>query len=351
MALKGETGWRRVWCGRAILIIAAALAAPGHAQDATGGPKQGWQAVAPGVVEPRSGEIKISAPVLGRISQVLVKANDKVIADEPVLRLDDEGGRAHVASARAQVAMRERLRNEKKASGKAESRRDAEDAVADAEEALVEARAAFDKAAMARRQGSGTDAAVASAHTAWIAAQENLDRQRAQLRKVETQSGTPLPTAAEGELNIARDDLRASIAELEKLTIRAPLASTVLQVNAKVGEMAAPTAPQPLLLLGDLSRLRVRAELDEHDIGKIKVGDPVVVRSDAFPGRTFSGSVSSIAPLVQPAHLSPPGSRNLSDFSVTEVLIDLADPGPLMSGMNVDIYFQPTAAVAGQKTK
>lgn len=353
MAAKSEIGWSPGLCLWAILATATLIARPAGAQDVTSGKRgdlnKSWQAVAPGVIEPRSGEIKISTPVISCISQVLVKINDRVLADEPLVRLDDESARARVASAQAQVAMRERARNEQKAAGKAENRRNAEDAVADAEEALVDARSAFDKAAIARRTGSGSDAAVTSAHHAWTAAQENLERQRTQLRKIETQSGTPLPTLAEGELNIARDDLRVSLAELEKLTIRAPIASTVLQVNAKAGELAAPTSRQPLLILGDLSRLRVRAELDEHDIGKIKLGDPVVVRADAFPGRTFSGSVSSIAPLVQPAHLNQPGSRNRSDFSVTEVLIDLADSGPLMSGMSVDVYFE--TAVPEQKAK
>jgi hypothetical protein len=38
------------------------------------------------------------------------------------------------------------------------------------------------------------------------------------------------------------------------------------------------------------------------------------------------------------------GSRNLSDFSVTDVLIELADPGPLLVGMKVDLYFQHETA-------
>jgi HlyD family secretion protein len=297
-----------------------------------------WQAVAPGVVEPRSGEIKIAAPVIGRVSDVLVKVNDKVLADEPLLRLDDEDVQARVASAQAQVAMRERARNEK-AAGKSANRRDAEDAVADAEARLADARNTFDKAVRAKRAGTGSDAAINAAHSAWANAQDYLDRQRSQLRKIETQSGTPLPTQLEGQLNVARSELRLALAELEKLTIRAPIASTVLRVNVKAGELAAPSLPQPLMLLGDLSRLRVRAELDEHDIGKIKLGDNVIVRADAFRGQMFAGKVATIAPLIQPARRNSPASRNLTDFSVTEVLIDLVESGALTAGMNVDVYF------------
>ena len=329
-------------CLCAILILTPTMQRPVNAQSPVDGKtadaSQVWAAVAPGVVEPRSGQIKIAAPIIGRVSEVMVKINDKVAAGEPLLRLDDEDAQARVASAQAQVAMREKARNEKSA-GKAASRRDAEDAVADAEAALVDARNTFDKAVHAKRSGSGSDATVTAARTAWTRAHDNLERERSQLRKVKAQSGTPLPTQLEGQLNVARTELRAAIAELEKLTVRAPIAGTVLKVDVKPGEVAAPLSSQPLLLLGDLSQLRVRAELDEHNAGKIKVGETVTISAEAFRGQTFAGKVAAIAPLVQPARLSSPGSRNLTDFNINEVMIDLNEPGPLIAGMNVDVYF------------
>jgi HlyD family secretion protein len=262
-----------------------------------------------------------------------------VVAGEPVLHLDDEEARVRVATARAQIAMRERVRNDQSA-GKGENRRNAEDDVADAEETLINARAAFDVAALAKRDGSGSDAAVATAHAAWMRAQENIDRQRARLRKLESESGTPLPTQKEGDLQVARSELELAVAQLEKLTIRSPIAGTVLQVNVKAGEVAAPTASQPLILLGDVSRLRVRAELDEHDVGKVAAGGSVVVRANAFRGREFAGKVSAIAPIVRLGRISSPASGHLTDFSVNEILIELDDPGPLLVGMKVDVYFR-----------
>ena len=326
------------WCAIPVLIWAMQL--PVKAQSRVDGKEAGqvWAAVAPGVVEPRSGQIKIAASVVGRVSEVLVKINDKVAVDEPLLRLDDDDAQGRVASAQAQVAMRKKARNEK-AAGKAANRRDAEDAVADAETAVVDARSTFDKAVHAKRSGGGSDVTVTAARTAWMRAQDNLERERSQLRKIEGQSGTPLPTQLEGQLNVARTELRVALAELEKLTIRAPVAGTVLKVDVKAGEVAAPSLPQPLLLLGDLSQLRVRTELDEHNIGKIKVGEAVIVRAEAFPGQAFTGIVAAIAPLVQPARLASPGSRNLTDFSINEVMVDLNEPGPLFAGMNIDVYF------------
>src|SRR4029077_1680204 len=155
----------------AMAILSASLHRPAGAQSRAEDKDAGqqWQAVAPGVVEPRSGQIKIAAPVIGRVSEVMVKINDKVMADEPLLRLDDEDAQARVASAQAQAAMHEKARNEKSA-GKAASRPHPESPGADAEAALVDARSTFDKAVRARRSGSGSDATVTAARTAWTRA-------------------------------------------------------------------------------------------------------------------------------------------------------------------------------------
>jgi hypothetical protein len=79
---------------------------------------------------------------------------------------------------------------------------------------------------------------------------------------------------------------------LDKMTVRAPIDGTVLQVNVRVGEVVSPGSPQPPLQLADLSALCVRAELDERDLGSVRSGQAVTVRAAAFPDREFEGSVS-----------------------------------------------------------
>src|SRR5262249_20852420 len=144
----------------------------------------------------------------------------------------------------------------------------------------------------------------------------------------------------EGLLQTARADRQVARAAVEKLTIRAPIAGTVLQVNVRVGETAMPSAAQPLLVIGDVSNPRVRAELGDSDIGEIKVRQAVIVRAAAFPGREFAGKVAAIAPIVAAASTAPRGSRGPTDVEIVEVLIDLADRGPLVSGIKVDAYFR-----------
>ena len=323
--------------------MAAAAQGIGAPQAATARTDdQNWLAVAPGLIEPKSGQIKILSGAIGPISKILVHANDKVLAGQLLVSLDDQEARAQVESSRDQVQMRKRQRNDQ-AAGKAADRRKAEDAVADAETAVITARDTFDNAAIAIYDGHGSTADLTKARTDLTSAEDTLSQKRAALRKLEGQSGTPLPTENEGSLNVARSNLWSAEVGLEKLKIRAPIAGTALQVNARLGELAAPSSQDPLVVLGDLSALRVRAELDERDIGEVKIGQQVVVRADAFPGRDFHGKVASIAPIVQAGRINSPNSRNLTDFDVTQVQIDLTDPGPLLVGMKVDVYFERPA--------
>lgn len=325
--------------GLAIVIAFAAsiMRTETHVAENPAGSDRDWQAVAPGRVEPLSGEIRITSVVGALVGEVLVKANDKVFAGEPLIRLRDDELRARLAAAEAQVALRQRARNDQRASGKAADRRRAEDDLSEAESEVFEARSAVDVAAVARRVRGGSDANIITARASLTRAQDKLRTRAAALRAIKDES--PLPSQSDAQLTIARAELSVARAALDKMTIRAPIAGTILQVNAKVGETAMPSSAQPLLVIGDISALRVRAELDDRDVGNVKIGQPVIVRAAAFPDREISGKVAFVAPMVGPASGIARGPRKPTDVDVVEVLIDLASPGPLTSGMQVDSYF------------
>jgi HlyD family secretion protein len=331
--------------GSALLLHAENNAPPSRAKL---GDEKRWQVVAPGRVEPISGKINIVAPIPDLIGEVLIKAGDKVSAGEPLVRLRDPELYARLASAEAQMAMRKRARDDRTPSSWATDRRKAEDAVADAEQVVLNARAAFDQAVLEKRAGRASETDLDSARAALSRAEDDLKQQKADLRKLEADPTTPLPTQAEGQLNVARAELSAAQATIQKLTIRAPITGTVLQVTGKPREMTSPSAPQPLVLLGDVSVLRVRAELDERDFGEIKVGQAVSVRLEAFRRREILGTVSFIAPIAEPSRSGSHGQRNEPGVDVVEVLIDLADPGPLAVGMKVDAFFGHDSASTQQ---
>lgn len=301
-------------------------------------PEKRWQAVAPGRIEACSGQIKVATAAVGVVQKVLVKTNDKVFAGEPLIQLADEELRARLAAAETQTALRERARDEKSATGSAKTRRKALDAVADAERTLYDARAAVDRSAAKRRTGGGSEADLAAARLALTRAENELSTRQGELRTAEDDGA--LPTSLEGQLSIARSESAVARSVLDKMTVRAPIDGTVLQVNVRAGEVVSPGSPQPPLQLADLSALCVRAELDERDLGSVRSGQAVTVRAAAFPDREFEGSVQSIAPLVESGRLEPPGSRNQAELDVVRVTVGLTGAGDLTVGMKADVYFR-----------
>jgi HlyD family secretion protein len=305
-----------------------------------------WLAVAPGKVEPPSGIIKVAASTIGVVSKVLIKVNDTVFAGEPLILLNDDEVQARYMAAEAQAAMRRRLRDEQ-AAGKAGDRRRAEDAVADGETAVFDAQNAVDRAAIAWRANGGATADLTQARSELVRARDEFSKRQAQLRGIDA----PLPTPNEAQVISARGDLALARVNLEKLRIRAPIDGTVLQININPGELAAPSALQPLLLVANLSTLNVRAELDERDLSSVKLGQKVAIRAAAFADKEFAGTVTSIAPLVEPSRLGSRGPGNRADVDAVEVVVKLGQPGPLTTGMKVDVYFSPDSAAENKPAK
>jgi HlyD family secretion protein len=298
-----------------------------------------WIAAAPGRVEPKSGEIRLGASLLGRVDEVLVKVDDRVEEGELLIRLDDSEARARLASAETQ-AEASREDNEKSFASGREDVRKAEDAIYSAERAVTGARIELDYAVGAKRSGSGNEAAVTDARRRLKEANERLERERIAYVKAQSKSNIAAPGRAESAVSAARTEVRMAEAMLDKTRIRAPMNGTVLQVNSKEGEIVAPSPEQPLVVMGDMSVVRVKAEVDEGDVAKIKVGQKAYVRSVSHPGQDFEGKVSRIAPSLGQAKIGPRGPRRANDVEVMEVTIDLQGTSPLLPGMRVDAFFR-----------
>jgi HlyD family secretion protein len=303
-----------------------------------------WAVSAPGRVEPSGGEVRIGAQAPGRVAEVLVATNDKVAAGDLLVRLDDEELLGRIHSAAAEASIRKRERDTVEAAGKpAQDRRSAEDGVANAERSLVQAREDLDRALKARRSSSGAEADLDKLRDAVNKAKDRLEQARTTMRKALGVDPLPAPTRPEAALAAARADLSLAEAALERTRIRAASSGTVLSVSAKAGETVTPSPENVLVVVGDLASLRVRAEVEERDIGKVRAGQLAVVRSDAFPNKEFEGKISSLAQALGPSKLGQRGPRKPTDVDVLEVMIDLVGQPPLLPGMRVDVFLRPEA--------
>jgi RND family efflux transporter MFP subunit len=93
----------------------------------------------------------------------------------------------------------------------------------------------------------------------------------------------------------AAEAVAASARErLDDYRIAAPFAGRVLRRDAEPGDLA--SVGRPMFVIADVGALRITADIDERDVGRLAPGQEAVVRADAFPGRTFAATITEITP-------------------------------------------------------
>jgi HlyD family secretion protein len=145
---------------------------------------------------------------------------------------------------------------------------------------------------------------------------------------------------ADANLAAAQDRIKLAQDRLDKCVVRAPMNGTILRVHLREGESFALLAPKPLFTMADVSGRRVRAEVDEMDVGRVYVGQKVVISSDAYSNRSFTGKVSRVASIMGRKSVRTGDPAQKDDRDVLEVSADL-DPAAkaLPIGMRVTVQF------------
>jgi len=147
-------------------------------------------------------------------------------------------------------------------------------------------------------------------------------------------------TAARAAVASAETRLAQARATLERRRIRAPYEGEVLQVKARAGEYYTPGASEAPVVLGDTRRLRVRMDVDERDIGRVKLGQGAYAVADAFPGVRFTGKVAEIGRRMGRKNVRTDDPTERIDTKILEVVIDLDEATRLLPGLRVTSYIE-----------
>ena len=102
---------------------------------------------------------------------------------------------------------------------------------------------------------------------------------------------------AESQVVQAKAALKQATDDLNKTRIQAPISGVVTSINKEVGEIALGSVFQEdvILVISDMSRMEVKAEVDETDVVNVSIGDTTLIEIDAIPDTTYKGIVSEIA--------------------------------------------------------
>ena len=275
-----------------------------------------------GKVEPLQ-NFEAHAPVGTTVKRLLVKEGDHVKKDQLLVEMNDAEARSAAATAMSQIRA-----SQAEVSGLANGGTQEEVLTVDAQ--LAKARTERDAAqrnfdALQRLQQNG----AASAGEVKVAA-DQLARANADLNLLENKKKDRYsrPEIAHVEARRAAAQAAYDAAEntLAQLNVRAPFDGVVYSLPVLQGAYVNPG--DLILQEADLSRVRVRAFVDEPDLGRLTPGEPIEVTWDALPGRVWMGAVSAI-----PAVIKLHGTRNVGE---TTCVVDNHD-FKLLPNVNVGV--------------
>lgn len=124
-------------------------------------------------------------------------------------------------------------------------------------------------------------------------AQKTLQQARAEWLLVEKGPRDEVKQQAAWKLKQAEAALRLAQTRLDYATLRAPFDGLVLAKHVEPGEYVA--AGTPVLTVGNMKKVWLRAYVEETDLGRVQLGQPAVVTTDGLPGVAYEGRVSFIS--------------------------------------------------------
>lgn len=305
-------------------------------------------AAAPGIVEPGGKEREISAQIVGVIKETRVEENQPVEAGQIIAVIDNMEQVARVASAEAQLALRQAELDRLLHGARSEELREATAALNEADAAMQYAHKEYDRRLPLVRRGFSPEAALDQAKTNYDSAIARRASVAERLAQLKNGARTEDLDAARARLKLADAELATAKAILDKTYIRSPVTGTLLRRMREVGETVSNIPPTVIAIVGDLRGLKVRADVDETDVGKVTKGQQVEIVSDAFPGKVFHGNVSWVSFRMGSKVVSTGRPADRVDTKILQILIDLDGATRLPVGLRVDahLYESPAEAAA-----
>ncbi|MDD2897655.1 MAG: efflux RND transporter periplasmic adaptor subunit [Desulfuromonadaceae bacterium] len=265
--------------------------------------------------------VDVGSQILGSVAAVLVDSGDRVRAGQILIQLRDDEARAALDQAQAVVReQEERLKQIGNVDRPVSQQR-----VAEAEATLRQATSTYDRAQKLYDAGITSRADFDDAVRARDVAAGIVERERLQRSNSRPQGGDI--KLVEARLSQARAAVDGARERLVRTVITAPGDGTVIGRKVEVGDVVQPGVP--LLVLSRTGRTQITAQLDEKNLGLLRVGQTAVGSADAYPDRSFPARLVTVVPAVDPQR------------GTVEARCDVTEPPPyLVPDMTVSLEIE-----------
>ena len=284
-------------------------------------------------------ESVLSFKVQGRVVELLAEEGQWVEAGAVLARLDDSDFRQQVALDEATLRVREASLQLALAGTRPREIEAAQQTLREAEADLEQRKLDHERAetlykrdVISAEQRDLATTALRRSEAAYARAKERYELAKEGTRAEEI-------AIARRNVELARAAIKLSRIKLGYTVLRAPKAGVVLVRNTELGEVVSPGTP--VLTLGDLDNVWLRAYISETDLGRIRWGQDATLKTDTFPGKAYKGRISFIA---SKAEFTPKSVQTQKErvTLVYRIKIDVENPrGELKSNMPVEAEIAP----------
>jgi multidrug resistance efflux pump len=305
-----------------------------------------------GIVEPQTENIAIGSPVPGVVVEVLVEVGQKVKAGDALFRLDDRELKAELAIRQAMLADAraelERLGAMPRPEELPQMEARVREAKADWEnweqqwargEKLVTQRAMPEEEFIERKQSA-------------IQARERYNRAVADYNLLKAGAWEYDKLVAQAAVDQAQAQVQEVQTDLERLMIRALVDGEVLQVNVRPGEFVGAPPSQALVVLGNVSQLHVRVDIDEYDIPRFVPEAPARATLKGQTNDFFPLRFVRIEPYVVPKKSLTGDNTERVDVRVLQVIYAIDTGGRrLFVGQQLDVFIDASTPSVAEAEK
>lgn len=307
-----------------------------------------------GIVEPAEREVGVIAPEPGLVAAVHAQVGDRVSRGDVLFELDARVLEAERLRAEARVASADAEVARWRAIPRAEDLPPLRAAVARAQAVLADSMEQLRVTEEASRLGGAVSRDVDQARFVVDAARADKDRAQAELDRAMAGGWAPDLVVLEASRASAQAEVDAIKVLIDRLKVRAPRDAMVLRRSIEAGEYASSDQSMPPIILGDLTRLHVRAQVDEEDIALLLPDATPALGADAAAALAIKGIARTrgsvvrdvplrlvrIEPFARPKVDITGTNAERVDTRVIDVVFEVVPPvpGALFPGQAVDVF-------------